>query len=85
LTIAFSHDIIFKMRNIQEVKDNINTIIELVKSTKLKYKDVAETLNVDICTLSRWVRGKHLPIRVYHSKIAEIADFYKKIKSSKKL
>jgi len=85
LTIAFSYDIIFKMKNIQEVKDNINTIIELVKSTKLKYKDVAETLNVDICTLSRWVNRKHLPIRVYHSKIAEIADFYKKIKSSKKL
>ena len=73
------------MKDVQEVKNNINTIIELVKNTDLKYKDVAETLQVDIGTLSRWVRGKHLPTRVYHRKIAEIADFYKKIKVDKKL
>ena len=72
------------MKNIQEVKQNINTIIELVKNTDLKYKDVAETLDVDICTLSRWVRGKHLPTRVYHRKIAEIAHFYKKMNVDKK-
>ena len=71
------------MINIQEVKANINIIIRLVKNTNLKYKDVAETLDVDIGTLSRWVNGKHLPTRVYHSKIAEIANFYKKMKLDK--
>ena len=71
------------MNNIQEVKNNINIIIKLVKNTDLKYKDVAKTLNVNISTLSRWVRGKHLPTIVYHNKIAEIADFYKKIKVDK--
>lgn len=69
------------MKNNQEVKENINIIIELVKNTKLRYKDVAKTLNVDVCTISRWVRGKYFPLRIYHSKIAEIADFYKKIKT----
>lgn len=73
------------MRNIQEIKNNINIIIEMVKSTNLRYIDVAKTLDVDVCTISRWVRGIHLPTRVYHSKIAEIANFYKKIKPSKKL
>ena len=73
------------MKNIQKVKNNINTIIKLVKNTDLKYKDVADTLDVDICTVSRWVRGKHLPTRVYHSKIAEIANFYKKMKIEKTL
>ena len=85
MTVAILCDIIFLMRNIQEVKNNINTIIELVKNTDLKYKDVADTLDVDICTISRWVRGKHIPLRVYHSKIAEIASFYKKIKVDKML
>ena len=85
MTIAFLYDSIFFMKDMQEVKRNINIIIELVKNTDLKYKDVAETLDVDICTISRWVRGKHLPTRVYHRKIAEIADFYKKIKVDKKL
>jgi len=85
LTIAFFCDIIFLMKNIQEVKNNINIIIKLVKNTDLKYKDVAETLDVDIGTLSRWVKGKHIPTRVYHSKIAEIANFYKKIKVDKRL
>ena len=73
------------MKNIQEVKNNIDIIIELVKNTDLKYKDVAETLNVNICTISRWVRKRHLPTRVYHSKIAEIANFYKKMKVNKVL
>lgn len=73
------------MKNIQEVKNNINIIIKLVKNTDLRYIDVANTLDVDICTVSRWVRGKNLPTRVYHRKIAEIADFYKKIKIDKKL
>jgi len=73
------------MKNIQEVKTNINTIIKLVKNTDLKYKDVAETLDVDIGTLSRWVQGKHIPTRVYHKKIAEIANFYKKMKIDKTL
>jgi len=73
------------MKDIREVKQNINTIIELVKNTNLKYKDVAETLDIDIGTLSRWVRGKHLPTRVYHKKIAEIANFYKKMNVDKKL
>lgn len=73
------------MKDIREVKANINTIIELVKNTDLKYKDVAETLNVDVGTLSRWVNEKHIPTRVYHSKIAEIANFYKKMKVDKKL
>jgi len=72
------------MKDIREVKQNINTIIKLVKNTDLRYKDVAETLDVDIGTLSRWVNGKHLPTRVYHRKIAEIANFYKKIKVDKK-
>lgn len=85
MTIAFFYVIISSMKNIQEVKTNINIIIKLVKNTDLKYKDVADTLDVDIGTLSRWVNGKHLPIRVYHSKIAEIANFYKKIKVDKKL
>jgi len=71
------------MKNIQEVKDNINTIIKLVKNTDLKYKDLAKTLNVDTGTLSRWVNGRHLPLKIYHSKIAEIANFYKKIKVDK--
>jgi len=71
------------MQNIQEVKTNLNKIKELVKNTDLKYKDVAETLDVDIATLSRWVRGKHIPTRVYHSKIAEVAKFYDKVKVSK--
>ena len=73
------------MKNIQEVKNNINIIIKLVESTDLKYKDVADTLDVDICTISRWVRHKHIPTRVYHNKIAEIANFYKKIKVDKRL
>ncbi len=73
------------MKDIQEVKNNINIIIELVKNTSLRYIDVAKTLDVDVCTISRWVRGKHLPTKVYHSKIAEIADFYKKMKINKKL
>ena len=73
------------MIDIKEVKTNINIIIELVKNTDLKYKDVADTLDVDIGTLSRWVKGKHIPTKVYHKKIAEIADFYKKIKIGKKL
>jgi len=71
------------MKDIREVKNNINTIIELVKNTDLKYKDVADTLDVDVCTVSRWVRWKHIPTRVYHKKIAEIASFYKKIKVNK--
>lgn len=83
MTLAFFYDIIYFMKNIQEVKTNINIIINLVKSTNLKYKDVAETLNIDVGTLSRWVRGKHLPLIVYHNKIAEIANFYKKIKVDK--
>ena len=73
------------MKDMQEVKNNIETIKQLVKNTELRYIDIAETLQVDVGTLSRWVRGKHLPTRVYHRKIAEIADFYKKINSSKKL
>ena len=73
------------MKDIQEVKNNIEVIKQLVKNTELRYIDIAETLQVDVGTLSRWVRGKHLPTRVYHRKIAEIADFYKKINSSKKL
>jgi len=73
------------MKNIQEVKNNIEIIKQLVKNTDLRYIDVAETLEVRIETLSRWVRGKHLPTKVYHRKIAEIADFYKKIKVDKKL
>ena len=71
------------MKNIKEVKNNIDIIIKLVKNTDLKYKDVANTLDVDIGTLSRWVRWKHIPTRVYHKKIAEIADFYKKMKLDK--
>ena len=71
------------MKNIQEVKDNINTIIKLVKNTDLEYKDLAKTLKVNVCTLSRWVNGRHLPLKIYHSKIAEIANFYKKIKVDK--
>jgi len=71
------------MKNIEEVKNNINIIIKLVKNTNLKYKDVAETLDVDIGTLSRWVNEKHIPTRVYHRKIAEIANFYKKMKIDK--
>lgn len=55
----------------------------MVQNTDLKYKDVAETLEIDIGTLSRWVRGKHLPTRVYHDKIAEIAVFGKKVKADK--
>ena len=73
------------MKDMQEVKNNIEVIKQLVKNTELRYIDIAETLQVDVATLSRWVRGKHLPTRVYHRKIAEIADFYKKINSSKKL
>ena len=73
------------MKDMQEVKNNIEVIKQLVKNTELRYIDIAETLQVDVGTLSRWVRGKHLPTRVYHRKIAEIADFYKKINSSKKL
>ena len=73
------------MKDIQEVKRNINIIIELVKNTDLRYKDVADTLKIDVGTISRWVNGKHIPTRVYHSKIAEIANFYKKIKIDKKL
>ena len=83
MTIAFFYDSIFSMKNIQEVKHNIDIIIELVKNTDLKYKDVAETLDVDIGTLSRWVTKKHIPTTVYHKKIAEIANFYKKIKIDK--
>ena len=83
MTIAFFYVTIFSMKDMQEVKRNINTIIELVKNTDLKYKDVAETLDVDIGTLSRWVRNKHIPTRVYHKKIAEIANFYKKMKIDK--
>jgi len=83
LTIAFFYVSIFLMKNIQEVKTNINIIIKLVKNTNLKYKDVADTLDVDIGTLSRWVNKRHLPTRVYHSKIAEIANFYKKMKLDK--
>ncbi|MBA7574025.1 hypothetical protein ES708_15827 [subsurface metagenome] len=71
------------MKNIQKVKRNINRIIKLVENTDLKYKDIAETLEVDISTLSRWVRGKHIPTRVYHDKIAEIAKFGKKVRADK--
>ena len=85
MTIAFFCVIVFYMKDMREVKHNIDTIIELVKNTDLKYKDVAKTLDVDIGTLSRWVQKKHLPTRVYHKKIAEIANFYKKIKVDKKL
>ena len=73
------------MKDIQEVKNNIEVIKQLVKNTELRYIDVAETLQINVATISRWVNEKHLPHRVYHSKIAEIADFYKKINSSKKL
>ena len=72
------------MKDIREVKQNINTIIELVKNTDLRYKDVADTLDVDVGTISRWVNGKHIPTRVYHRKIAEIAHFYKKMNVDKK-
>jgi len=63
--------------NITKVKDNIKTIIEMVKNTDITYGDIAKTLKVDICTLSRWVHGKHLPTQVYWEKLQEIADFYK--------
>lgn len=83
MTIAFLYVTLFLMQNIQEVKTNLKKIKELVKHTDLKYKDVADTLDVDIATLSRWVREKHFPTKVYHPKIAEIAKFYDKVKVSK--
>ena len=66
------------MRNIEEVKGNLEVIKELVRTTDLKYKDIAGTLDVHIETLSRWVNGKHIPTNVYHKKLKEIAEFYKK-------
>ena len=75
----------FCMKDMEEVKRNIDIIIELVKNTDLKYKDIAKTIDVDIGTLSRWVQKKHLPTRVYHPKIAEIAEFSKKMGVNKKI
>lgn len=83
MTFAFFCDNIFTMKNIRKVKKDINLIIRLVKNTNLRYKDVAETLKVDIGTVSRWVNWRHFPTRVYHDKIADVAKFGKKVKADK--